>query len=217
VLDAVWTHRMNLHTVTQVVGGAPANNTSGDRDGQPGAAAPADPRSAANGAIVPTKAEVAARLGSLLAPVHRTRPPQTHAPLLAPPLELGEIGLPASAPFRLGLAGAHLSSTVIEEAPKPNRKALKTLTRASPANCRAPGGLAPLLSAAASLYKPDELHARPTVRGLFSGDYRVAGMSRSYGQQDFAHDRLRQAREPDIAGGFAPAVQLSSSAVILAD
>jgi len=203
---------MNFHTVAQVVGGPPGNRPTGSGS-DPAASFPPLPMGSL--AVAPSLAarDMETRLSELLQNAKLDPPAQTHAPLLTPPVELATIGAPPSAAFRLGLSGAMPVVAAVEDVAKPHRASLKALARVSPASLETGLGWAVAVSAATTVYTPDELHLATPTRGLARAQYRVAGGPRAYTDQQLSHAGLRDVREPSTSGAAAKRVPAAARVV----
>jgi len=181
LLDAAWTHRLNVRTVAQAVGG-PTASCSDERD--------------------TAEAEAGARLLCLLAPQHRAAPPQTHAPLLTPPIEVEELGAPPSHGFRLALAGAAPTGAA-EKEEAPRKKCLSALLRLSACALEESAKWSSAVGAAGKLYKQGELDAASPAPPPDHAAYSLAGCS-PYAPSQLAHAGLRAVGLPPIEQRYLP-------------
>ena len=193
---------MNFHTVAQVIGVQP-DNTSAVRGGAAAASSSSQAMGSRSVATSRAMKEVELRLSELMRNASLGRAAQTHTPLLTPPVELATLGAPTSASYRFALSGALGFSASVQDVPKPRRSSLKALARVTTASLETDDGWAAAVSAAAAVYKPDELHLATPVRRLARAHYRVAGGTRPYTVEQLAHAGLREVREPNTGGAAA--------------
>ena len=148
------------------------------------------------------EAEAGARLLCLLAPQHRAAPPQTHAPLLTPPIEVEELGAPPSHGFRLALAGAAPTGAA-EKEEAPRKKCLSALLRLSACALEESAKWGGAVGAAGKLYKPGELDAASPAPPPDHAAYSLAGCS-PYAPSQLAHAGLRAVGLPPIEQKYLP-------------